>query len=504
MHGLRLEIRQTQQLVMTPQLQQAIRLLQMTNLELDAHVSGLVEANPLLSHEAAEEGQPAAPMTEAMSEPMTEPGAERMAGPAAAGPADGPPGEDPARTHDGLDADLGENLYEGAAADPVSPPATATRADRPAPLLPAGGGEGPGIDHAADGPGMRESLAMQLRQTRLAPAVLAAAVALVEALDEDGYLREPMAAAAERLGIDPALAEAGLMAVQGCEPTGIGARNLAECLALQLAEKGRLDPMIRCLLDNLALLERGDRRRLCLACAAQPDDIADMLAELRRLDPRPGARFRAEDPAPRIPDILMRRTADGGWEIALNSETLPRVAVDQTYALRLDATGRETDRWIAERRAEAQWLVRSIAKRAETILAVATEIARVQDAFFEQGASALRPLTLRQVAEATGLHESTVSRVASGKLVATPRGVFELRYFFTNAVGTGDQSAESVRQRLRALVEAEPPDGVLSDDDLVEALKREGIEIARRTVAKYRKVLGIPSSVDRRRRKAFA
>ncbi|MEM6679113.1 MAG: RNA polymerase factor sigma-54 [Pseudomonadota bacterium] len=480
MQGLRLELRQTQSLVMTPQLQQAIRLLQMSNLELEAHVLETVESNPLL---ALEDG-----MGEAPSE-------------GEAANRDKAPGEDPGASLDPFDTGLAtENLTDAPA--PRDP-----SAERP--MAAAGTGIGAPEplerqDWPAEATSLRAHLSEQICQCRLAPEVRAAALLIIEALEDDGYLREPLSALGERLGLTADAATTGLAAVQACDPTGVGARDLAECLALQLAERNRLDPMMRILIDNLALLARGDARRLAAVTGAEPDDIADMLADLRRLDPRPGARFGGEIAQPRVPDVLLTKGRSGGWDIALNPETMPRVHMDETFLLRLDARGQECDRWIAERRSEAQWLVRSMAKRAETILNVTREIVRAQEGFFEIGAAGLRPLTLRKVAEETGLHESTVSRVAANKLVATPRGVFELKFFFTNAVGEDDMAAETVRQRLKALVATEPADAVLSDDELVRLLRAEGIEIARRTVAKYRKVLKIPSSIDRRRRKAFA
>ncbi|MEM6422657.1 MAG: RNA polymerase sigma-54 factor, partial [Pseudomonadota bacterium] len=275
--------------------------------------------------------------------------------------------------------------------------------------------------------------------------------------------------------------------------------------ALQLAERDRLDPMMQRLLANLDLVARGQRARLALLCGADDEDLDDMLAELRHLDPRPCAGYGAPDTPPRVPDILLERGPDGGWVITLNPETLPRIAIDETYMLELDAAGDETRRWIARQRTEAQWILRSVAKRAETILTVTREVVRRQEGFFARGPAGLTPMTLRHVADATDLHESTVSRVAAGKLIQTPRGLFELKFFFTNAVGQDSQlSAEAVREKLRLLIEAEAPEKVLSDDDLVLALKAEGMPIARRTVAKYRNAMRIPSSVDRRRQKAFA
>jgi RNA polymerase sigma-54 factor len=468
--GLRLDLRQTQQLVMTPQLQQAIRLLQMSNLELAEHVRDAARENPLIRPEP-ELGEREAPQPPA--------NARREIG---AGEAEAP-------------FDTGrENLYEAAPAPPRVP-SLAARGNDTLPDI---------AERRASPVSLRDSLHAQLGQTRLAPDVRRVAALMVEALEPDGYLREDTGELAARIEASPALVDHALAALQACEPAGVGARTLAECLALQLAATGRLDPMMQAFLDNLDLVAKADMRRLATRTGADAEDLAEMLAEIRRLDPRPGLAFGDDDPAPRVPDILMRRARAGGWEIELNPDTLPRISLDRNYAARLDASGEVVDRWIAERRAEAAWLSRTIDKRASTILAVTAEIVRQQDGFFEEGVSALRPLTLKAVAERTGLHESTVSRVTANKHLASPRGIFELKFFFTNAVGDGEMAAETVRQRLKALVEAEPPDGVLSDDALVETLRREGVDIARRTVAKYRKMLAIPSSVERRRRKALA
>ncbi|MEM7527052.1 MAG: RNA polymerase factor sigma-54 [Pseudomonadota bacterium] len=503
MQGLRLELRQTQQLVMTPQLQQAIRLLQMTNLELEAHVATEIEKNPLLelvdgtSDADAADATPPSTVSDdssAQDSPSDDPGD---------GPGDRPnngPGDDPAAALQEFDTSLAaENLHD-----------MPLRREAPLPLSGAGTGIGAAggaelPERPANGPDLRSHLSAQLRQMRAPSHATTIALCLVEALEDDGYLREPLQMLALRLRVAQAEVEEALTLLQRCDPTGVGARDLAECLSLQLAERDRLDPMMRALLANLDLLARGDARRLATATGAEPEDIADMLADLRRLDPRPGTRYAAEEPLPRVPDVLLARARDGGWEITLNPETLPRVQMDETFMLRLDSKGRECDRWIAERRSEAQWLLRSMAKRAETILTVTREIVRAQGAFFDEGPSGLRPLTLRRVAEETGLHESTVSRVAANKLIATPRGVFELKFFFMNAVGDDtEMAAETVRQRLRALVASEEAEEVFSDDELVQRLRAEGIDIARRTVAKYRKMLRIPSSVERRRRKAFA
>jgi len=261
------------------------------------------------------------------------------------------------------------------------------------------------------------------------------------------------------------------------------------------------------LLDHLDLLARRDLRGLMEVCGVDAEDLAEMIAELRRLDPKPGANHDAAPPAAVVPDVLMRREPDGGWSLELNPETLPRVLINRGFHARAMVICRDRDerQFLTDRLQSATWLVKSLEQRANTILKVAAEIVRRQDGFFRHGIAHLKPLILRDVAEKVEMHESTVSRVTANKYIATPRGVFELKFFFTTAIaGTGGEShsAEAVKHRIRDLIAAERPDDVLSDDALVAKLREEGVDIARRTVAKYREALRIPSSVQRKREKA--
>lgn len=504
--GIRLDLKQSQQLVMTLQLQQAIKLLQMSNLELREFVEAEMESNPLIRVEEEPGGTAREPEAAPDASPESEPES----------------GETPldARLTPEGDHSLGaetfdtgaENLYD------IGPNDSGPNETIPGEAA-AWAGVGAGGNRSFDAPGfdleqqpdrpasLRAHLLAQLGQSRAEPPVLLLARLLVEELDEHGLLRTGLAEIAARLGAAPEQVEAALALVQGCEPTGVGARDLAECLALQLAERDRLDPAMRRLVDNLDLVERGERRRLRALCGVDEEDFADMLAELRALDPRPCARFQAERAETLIPDVFLRRAPGGTWEIELNPETLPRVLVDNRYAAQLAAArggaGREARAFVSDCRASANWLKRSLDQRARTILTVATEIVRQQDRFFAEGIAGLKPLTLRMVAEATGLHESTASRVTSNKYIATERGIFELKFFFTNAVGPEGLAAAAVRHRIRAMINAELPGGILADDTIVERLQEDGIDIARRTVAKYRGVLGIPSSVERRRLQAM-
>ena len=479
--GLRLELRQSQRLTMTPQLQQAIRLLQMSNLELRTYLGEEVEKNPLLT----------------LAEPPVDPAPDAgRPEPALHAPLDRWAAREGGETLGAEALDTGrENVYDAAPGEGAAWAAV-------------GGGRGFETgdfafeSEPAPPATLREHLLSQLGQMRAGETVRALARLVVEELDEAGYLRTPLDELGGRLGAEPADLEAALALVQACEPAGAGARDLQECLSLQLAERGRLDPAMEALLANLELVGRGEWRRLRGLCGVDDEDLTEMVAELRALDPRPGSAFAGELPVTRVPDVLLRRAPGGGWEVELNPETLPRLLIDRRYAARLGAGGAEARSFLAECRNTAHWLTRSLDQRARTIIAVAAEIVRRQEAFLAEGIGALKPLTLRMVAETTGLHESTVSRVTANKSIATPRGVLEMRFFFTNAVSEDGPAAEAVRHRIRALIQAESPGAILSDDAIVERLQKDGIEIARRTVAKYRKALGLPSSAERRRLKA--
>ncbi|MDP2731654.1 MAG: RNA polymerase factor sigma-54, partial [Hoeflea sp.] len=362
---------------------------------------------------------------------------------------------------------------------------------------------------AARAPTLRDHVTEQIASTFTDPAERLIATELADLLDAAGYLAGDVSEIVERLGADPVQVDAVLAQLQDSEPAGLFARSLSECLALQLARKDRLDPAMAALLDNLELLARRDFAALTRICGVDEEDLLDMMAEIRALDPKPGTRFETGSSEMVVPDVSVRPSSDGGWNVELNPDTLPRVLVNQTYfatvsgKMAKNGAGQE---FLSECLQTANWLARSLDQRARTIMKVASEIVRQQDAFLLHGVDHLRPLNLKAVAEAIGMHESTVSRVTSNKYMITPRGVFELKYFFTVSIASAEaggdaHSAESVRHRIRVLVEQEAPEAVLSDDDLVDLLKQSGIEIARRTVAKYREAMAIPSSVHRRREK---
>ncbi len=467
----RMEMRQGQALAMTPQLQQAIKLLTMGNLELQAHVELELESNPMLERADAALPGPDAPLA-------TDAPVEEKSGPSV------------------FDADE--------------------------PWLPLGGSGGAsdrgggGGDFDDDLPSLADTLSQEvdLRQHLLSQ--LATEIAdptdrligaqIVDLMDEAGYIPRDLEPVATLLGCDPARVEATLAQLQQFDPPGILARDLKECLALQLRERNRLDPAMQALIDNLDLLAKGERAALLDICGVDHEDLADMAAEIRALDPKPAVAFdRAPSPTA-TPDIFVHRLGDG-WVVELNNETLPRVLVDRAYYARVNATAREkTERdYVTERYRSATWLVKALEQRATTILKVASEIVRRQDGFLRHGVQHLQPLVRREVAAEIGMHESTVSRVTTDKYMATPRGVYELSFFFGASIaaadGTGARAAAAVRSRLRQLIDAERPDQPLSDDRLVECLRADGTDIARRTVAKYRESMQIPSSPQRRRGK---
>ena len=473
--GPRLELRQTQSLVMTPQMQQAVKLLALSNLELEAYIEGALEANPLL-----EIGE-----------------VRREAGDA---PAE-PPGE--------LSAD---SSATGDSALDIEPQVLDEEAGRGADSGDWSGAAGSGsaeeyliADRAdPDGPTLAQHLTDQLAAAAHDDRETLVAARIIGELDEAGYLPVPLAELATDLAVPESEVERALELVQSLDPTGVGARDLAECIALQAKEADRYDPCMARVIDNLDLVARGEVARLKRLCEVDDEDLAEMLAELRGYDPKPGCRFGGCEDNAVVPDILMARTA-GGWDVRLNEATLPRLVVNRDYYVSLhDGCPDKSARgWLDEQLGEAHWLLRALDQRQKTILKAATAIIEHQAEFFRRGIAGMRSLTLREVAERIGLHESTVSRVTSNKYLACPFGTFELRYFFSSGVtaegGEGDASSQAVKARIRALIESEQENAILSDDSLVELLKKDGYDLARRTVAKYREALGIGSSVQRRR-----
>ena len=465
----RLDLRQTQALVMTPQLQQAIKLLQFSNLELSQFIEGELETNPLLERdETADESDDAPATAEELSD-----GAAILA--------------------TGLEGDGRQDFGGDPAAWQSVKPRNGPTEDFP------------GLDQTLSRPkSLRDHLMEQLAVDIGDPIERAIGAELIGMVDEAGYVVDDIDELARRLGCPVAAVETVLARLQQFDPPGICARNLKECLAAQLRDRNRLDPAMQALLDHLPLLAVRDAGSLLRLCGVDAEDLAEMVAEIKALDPRPGLAFDTVLANPVVPDVLLRALPDGGWAVELNSETLPRVLVNRRYYAEIKGrTSAKAERdYLAERLQQANWLTKALDQRATTILKVAGEIVRQQDAFFRRGVQCLKPLVLRDIAGEIGMHESTVSRVTANKYIASPRGLFELKYFFTASVAAADGgaalSAESVRFRIKALIESER-DTILSDDRLVVLLHGEGIAIARRTVAKYREAMRIPSSVRRRR-----
>lgn len=506
-------LRQGQSLVMTPQLLQAIKLLQYSSIELAAFVEEELERNPLL--ERVEEGpDPRATGIDALSE-----AANAESAPVSSGdPGEGDWNEPQlAVSSEVLAESLGtevENAFDGER--DLNPAAEQNKLEAlglsDTAWSGSGGGEASGeaanIEaYIAEQTTLSEHLGAQLAVATKDAVERMIGLAIIDSIDEAGYLRESAEEIADRLGAAAERVEEVIALVQTFDPTGIGARDLAECLALQLRELDRCDPAMQAMLAHLPLVARRDFAALRKICGVDDEDLSDMLAEIRRLDPKPGRAFGGSIVQPVAPDVIVRAARDGSWLIELNSEALPRVLVNQTYAATVSRKGVADDdkTFMSQCLQTANWLTKSLEQRARTILKVSTEIVRRQDAFLALGVEHLRPLNLKNIADAVGLHESTVSRVTSNKYMATPRGLFELKYFFTASIaahGGGDaHSAEAVRFKIKQMIDGEAPEAILSDDAIVERLKAQDIDIARRTVAKYRESLKIPSSVERRREK---
>lgn len=475
--SLRLDVKQTQSLVLTPQLQQAIRLLGLSNLELQGEVAREVTENPFLS----------------LAEPLHEVPREAVAAPneavAKAGPVEPDDSWQPPATPAAADNRLGLKRHSASEQgdDPLS---WESRFAKPK--------------------GLREHLKEQLWALKTTRDLCRIAEALIDWLDEDGYLREPDDQIAASLGIAQENVTEARALLQQLDPPGIAGRDLAECLALQLREKNRLDPAMAALLRHLERLARAEWSQLERLCRVDREDLEEMIQEIRALDPRPGRRFPDGGAVEIVPDVVVAATRPGVWRIELNARVLPKVVVDGAYHAEIArcCADRRHKEFVAERFHSANWLAKALQQRSTTILTVAKAIFVRQQGFLEAGPRGLRPLVLKDIAAATGLHESTVSRATTDKYVQTPHGTFPLKYFFTTALQATaegeDHSAEAIRQQIRHLVQQEDRTGVLSDDQIVALLKaKDGVVIARRTVAKYREAMGIPSSVARRRAKSL-
>lgn len=471
----RFDLRQAQSLVMTPQLQQAIKLLQYSNLELAAFMQDEVARNPLLELDAP--SGDSNPFEDAFEAPAFEKLGDTFGG--------------------DLDIDSAA-MWNNSGNTPFSDcepwknPRSNSFGDQDTALE----------ESFSCPPTLKEHLEEQIGLAFKDPRARLIAAHLTDLLDDSGYLRVDLAGESVALGCPLPRLEKILATLQTFEPTGVYARSLSECLALQLADRGQLDAPMRSLLENMELIARSDYNRLMRLCGVAPERLRDMIAEIKSLDPRPGQQFTPIRAETLIPDVLMVATSDG-WRLELNPATLPKALVNKRYYVTINKQALDKDGkvWLSECLQSANWLVKALDQRARTILKVCGAIVARQDRFLRYGVTAMKPLVLREIAEETGLHESTISRVTANKAIATPRGTFELRYFFSASLGDGfgAASARTAQARIKALIDAEVPKKPLSDDQLTAILKREGIDIARRTVAKYREAMRIPSSTDRRR-----
>ncbi len=488
----RLDLRQSQSLVITPQLQQAIKLLQLSSVELADYVEQELTDNPLLE---SDDGFEASVLSESAgnSDDRTE---TTQVVEAVDGQDEAPLDVESAVEERAVDGDWRDDGgYDTHSSE------TWGKGSQ--------GGEMPDIERTvAELPDLRSHLVQQLNLTITDPADRFIGSFLIDNLDESGYLRVDLAEAGEQLGTDAGRVARVLARLQRFDPAGIFARDLKECLRLQLEDKNRFDPAMATFIANIELLAARDIKKLQALCGVSLEDIQDMITEVRALDPKPALRFERPVDESIIPDVIMSARPDGAWRVELNSETLPRVLVNRTYFSDISQkkANKAEKEFLAEKLQSANWLVKALNQRAETILKVATELVKQQEMFFKLGVVHLKPLILRDVADAIEMHESTVSRVTTNKFMATPRGIFELKYFFTqslpSASGGETHSAEAVRHRIKMLIDGEAVSDVLSDDRLVDILREGGVEVARRTVAKYRDSLNIPSSVQRRRDKA--
>ncbi len=508
----KLDMRVAQQQTMTPLLQQAIEMLQMNNLELAAFVEQQLEQNPLLEKldqdaEIILDNN----LTALAENPLSQENGEAAPADSAESPADIPDSHEMgAQKTEGSDQPLDteyDNYWQDAANDGAYTQNNLSNWENK-----PGGHNSQDTDfteHTASETNLRDYLLAQAAVELPDPGDRIIASFLVDMLDDAGYFRGDIDAVAQALECTAERVTFTLLRLQHLEPAGIFARNLAECLALQLREKNRLDPVMQKFLNHLDLLGQHKMAELQKICGVDTEDLRDMVDEIKTLNPKPGEAFRKERADTLIPDIFLRPQKGGGWQIELNNETLPRVLLNNRYyaQIKKDVKQKEDRKYISEKYQMANWLIKAMSQRAETILKTASEIVRQQDGFFQYGVEYLRPLTRRDIAEAVGMHESTISRVTTGKYIATPRGIFELRYFFSSSIASSDggmeHSSESIRHKIKNAIQQEPKEKPLSDDKIVQILEQDGVHVARRTVAKYREQLQIPSSSERKRLKSI-
>ena len=511
----RLDLRQVQTLVMTPQLQQAIKLLQLSNLELADYLDQELEQNPLLQQEdqslsdenenqnpdISEENQPKNLDSEIDYDLSTgttgEPDSADLIGAEVLSK----------EKENNLDAEY-EDVWAQEGPSDAAVDSTTEELDWRITGVTTSGRDEFSIDISdTTNKTLRDHLAGQVALDIAKTEDRVIANALIDLLDDSGYLHTPISDIANSLGCKSQKIEEVLQQIQAMDPVGVGARNLSECLSIQLRDRDRFDPAMQAMTENLELLANRDFKKLLKICGVDKEDLVQMVAEIRALDPKPGLIFEANLSEPIVPDVIVRRKKSGEWSVELNNDNLPSLLINNKYynEIRTCAISKKDKDYISSCYQSASWLLRAVHQRAQTILKVSSEIVRHQQGFLEHGVNHLKPLILRDIAEIIGVHESTVSRVTTNKYMATPRGMFELKYFFTFVLGNSENSSalsvEAIRAKIKKMIDDEDPSKILSDDKIVSKLKGEGIEIARRTVAKYRESMKISSSVQRRREK---
>lgn len=509
--SLKQELRQSQQLVMTQQLQQSIKLLQLSAIELAEFIELEIEKNPLLSRDdTTPDGEPASEEyadkewqetsnsaestqdeTAAISQEFESPDWEKSAGEF-----------EPQSIYDdefNADyADATEGAYSRVSAGSGESVGTSGFVEDE---------EGNSLEQTyAKDRSLREHLLEQLHVDIVDPAMRLIGTQLIDLLDESGYLRESTESIATILGADCELVEQTILAMQRFEPLGVFARSLSECLRIQLEEKGRLDVPMEKFLSHMHLLAEGNVLALRKTCGVDDEELQLIIADVRSCNPRPANQFIHDIAEAITPDVLIRKSRQG-WLIELNPEALPRVLANQSYFTEMTQKlqDKEAKKYLTEQWQNASWLVKALDQRAQTMLKVSREIVKQQEKFFLHGIRFLKPLVLKDIAAAIEMHESTVSRVTTSKFMSTPRGTFEMKYFFNSTIGgsIGDAefSSKTVMYYIKELVDSESSKEILSDDAIVTLLKDRNIDVARRTITKYREAMNIPSSVVRRRQK---
>ena len=499
----RLEMRQSQNLVMTAQLQQSIKLLQLSSMELTEFIAEQMEQNPLLTRDESDSNSTPndefTPQEEQPRQAQEETGREDVVDYNASHTT----WEEGGGADSMLDAPR-EAFWDDAEGGSYSPSAGAQRTS-------SGSHDELNAEfesNLTEAPSLKDHLLEQLQMDISDPVKRMIGLHIIDLIDERGYVPEDLSAVCEGLKCDPDDIEEVLKELQQFSPSGVCARNLGECLAIQLRELDRFDPSMEKMIQNLELIASGNVKQLAKVCGVEEEDISFMYEEIRALNPKPGLQFGHDVMQVVVPDVFLRKASDGGWQVELNSDALPKVLLNRQYYTRISGSARrkEDKKYLSEQLAHANWLTKALDQRAQTILKVSTEIVRQQDAFFRQGVRHFKPLTLRDIAEAVDIHESTVSRVTTQKYLSNGSAVYELKYFFSSGLSStnaaGDQhSSEAVKHMIKDLIDAENPKDILSDDTIAEMLQAKGVDIARRTVAKYREAMDIGSSPARRRDK---